>query len=344
MATCSIRGAITIDENSRESILNNTELLLAEILKTNDISPAEIINIIFTATKDIDAAYPAIAARGLGITQAGLMCTQEMYVEGSLKMCVRVLVTVETDKKQSMVKHIYLKGAKKLRPDISLTNINFSVAIDGPAGSGKSTIAKLIAKELGFLYADTGAMYRAVALYCINKNINYNNEKSVTDALKNIDISIFNENSIQKIYLNGADVTESVRTQEVATGSSAVAKIGAVREKLVQMQREIAKKSNIVMDGRDIGTNVLPDAQVKIYMDASADIRAERRCNELEEKGIEFNFDKIKDEIIKRDENDKNREISPLRQADDAIFIDTSDMSIDEVLKIAVNIIKEKIA
>lgn len=344
MALCSIRGAITIEKNTRDDILSNTEKLLSEILKVNNIMPSDIINIIFTATKDITAAYPAIAARGLGITQAGLMCTQEMFVEGSLEMCIRVLVNIETDKKQAMMQHIYLKGAKKLRPDISLSNINFSIAIDGPAGSGKSTIAKLIAKELGFLYADTGAMYRAVALYCINNNIDYNDENAVVAVLNNIDISIFNENSTQKIYLNGVDSTELVRTQSVAKGSSAVAKIGAVREKLVQMQREIAKKSNIVMDGRDIGTNVLPNAQVKLYMDASAEVRAQRRCNELKEKGEPFDFDEIKADIIQRDENDKNRKISPLKQADDAIFIDTSDMSIDEVLKTAVNIIKERIA
>lgn len=343
MSNCSIRGAITVEENTRENILKNTEMLLSEIMRTNSISSEDIISILFTATKDIDAVYPAVSARGLGISNAALMCMQEMYVQGSLEMCIRILVNIETDKKQSAMRHIYLKGAKKLRPDISLTGTNFSVAIDGPAGSGKSTAAKLIAKELGFLYADTGAMYRTVALYCINNNVDYDNEEAVIGVLDDIDISLLNESGLQRIFLNGADCTELVRSAQAAKGSSAVAKIGKVREKLVKMQRKLAEKSNIVMDGRDIGTNVLPNAQVKIYIDASAQVRAERRCKELEQKGDEFDFDVIKKEIILRDENDKNREISPLRQAVDAVYIDSSEMRIDEVVEVCINIIKERI-
>ncbi len=344
MALRSVRGAITIEKNTRDDILNNTEMLLNEIFKANGISESDVVNIIFTATKDIDAAYPAVAARGLGIIHAGLVCMQEMYVEGSLNMCIRVLVMAETDKAQDELIHVYLKGAKRLRPDISFKESNFSVAIDGPAGSGKSTIAKMAAKELGFLYADTGAMYRAVGLYCLDNSIDCENKNAVISALDNIDISIINENNSQRLILNGVDSTDLLRSREVSKVSSIVAEIEEVRKKLVRIQKEIAEKASIVMDGRDIGTNVLPKANVKIYMDADVDSRVKRRCGEFEQKGIEYNVSQVREEIIQRDERDKNREHSPLMQAEDAVYIDTSNMNIDEVFKKVSAIIKEKMA
>ncbi len=342
--TCSIRGAITAEENTRDCVLENTRMLLNKIIKENDLDLQDIISVIFTATNDIDSVYPAVAARGVGIVEAGLMCVQEMFVEGSLQMCVRVLVIAETDKKQRDMKHVYLKGAVKLRPDLAEKSKRFvSIAIDGPAGSGKSTVAKLLAKELDYIYVDTGAMYRTVALYCIENGIDTKNFYDVEAALDNISIELKHQSNEQRIYLNGSDVTEKIRTQEVAAGSSDVAVIQEVRERLVYVQKKIAEKNNVIMDGRDIGTCVLPDAAVKIYMDADVSERAERRCHELSEKNIDFDFEKIKQEIIERDENDKNRKFSPLIKAEDAVLIDASRKNIDEVKSEVLDIIKKRI-
>ncbi len=342
MSYCGIRGAVTVEENSRECILENTKILLTEIIKSNNINLENIVSVIFTATKDIDAVYPAVAAREIGIVNAGLMCTQEMYVKGSIEMCIRVLVNIECDKTQKDMKHIYLKEAVKLRPDLA-KRCFISVAIDGPAGSGKSTAAKEISKELGYIYVDTGAMYRSVALYCIHNGIDTKNQISVESILDKINIEIKYNDNEQQIYLNGKNVTSEIRTQKVAEGSSDVATIKKVREVLVDMQKKIAENANIVMDGRDIGTCVLPNATVKIYMDADVSERAARRCGELEEKGIKFDFEKIKQEIIKRDENDKNRAVSPLKKADDAIFIDSTKKGIEDVKKEIIEIIRRKI-
>ncbi len=342
MSYCSIRGAVTVEENSRESIFENTRILLKDIIKSNDLDLESIISIIFTATRDIDEAYPAVVAREMGIVHAGLVCMQEMYVKNSLEMCIRVLVNVETDKKQKDMKHTYLKGAVKLRPDLVRRDF-VSVAIDGPAGSGKSTAAKEVAKTLGYIYVDTGAMYRAVAFYCIENGIDTGDDFAVENSLDKIDIKLKYENNEQKIYLNDTDVSSDIRTQTVAKGASNVAANEKVRKVLVNLQKKIAENNNIVMDGRDIGTCVLPNASVKIYMDADVCERAKRRCGELELKGIEFDFDKIKQEIAERDENDKNRKISPLRKADDAVFFDSTNKSIEEVKNEIVCIVKKAI-
>lgn len=340
MSNCCIRGAITINEDTKAEVWDNTEYLLKEIIKQNNIEIDDIINIIFTCTRDISSAYPAVAARKIGIVDAALMCQQELYVEGSLPMCIRAMLTIETNKTQKEMRHVYLKGATVLRPDI--VKDFTSVAIDGPAGSGKSTVAKIIAKKLGFIYVDTGAMYRAVGLYCIENKINCEDVGAVSSALDYMDIKIELQGDLQIIYLNGRDVTSDVRTQQVADAASAVAKIRAVRERLVELQRNIAKKNNVVMDGRDIGSNVLPNSKYKIYMDADVAERAKRRCNELKEKGIEHNFYKIMDDIIKRDKNDKQRECNPLIVAEDAIVMDTTDKSIEDVTKEIIDIIKNR--
>lgn len=182
----------------------------------------------------------------------------------------------------------------------------FAIAIDGPAGAGKSTIAKLLAKRLNIIYVDTGAMYRAVALYCIENAFDYNKKEDVERALENIDIKIVYQDDNQRILLNNRDVTDLIRTGSVQ-GSSAVATIYAVRIKMVELQRNIAKENSVVMDGRDIGTYVLPDANLKIFLTASVEERARRRYNELMEKGIECNLEQIKKEIEQRDKNDSSR-------------------------------------
>lgn len=337
MSNCCIRGAITVDYNTREDILENTIIMLQEIIAQNQLQIEDIVSILFTATKDLDAVYPAVAARQLGIVNASLMCAQELYIENSLKMCVRAQVTIETDKKQKDMKFVYLKGATKLRPDLVKKQ---AIAIDGPAGSGKSTVAKLIAKELNFVYVDTGAMYRAVGLYCFKNQIDVNNTQAVVQQLDNIKIDLKFDNNKQIIFLNGIDVTEDIRSQQVAEYASAVAKISQVREALITIQREIGKTENIVMDGRDIGTNVLPNADVKVYLDADVAERAKRRCNELAEKNLEHNFYKVLDEIIKRDKQDKERDVNPLTVAEDAVVIDTTNLEINAVKEKIIKLIK----
>lgn len=335
-----IRGATTVESNTENEILKNTEELLQEIIKVNNIKPNDVLSVIFTATRDLDAVYPAVAARQMGLNNAGLMCMQEMYVKGSLEKCIRVMLFTLSEKQITDIKHIYLKKAICLRPDISCKG--FSVAIDGPAGSGKSTVAKLIAKKLNFIYVDTGAMYRAVGLYCIKNNIDCNDTDAVANRLNDINITVKIDKTDQRIILNGSDVTALLRTSAVASAAGAVAVINKVRLKLVEIQQEIAANQNIVMDGRDIGTNVLPNAQVKFYLDANIDIRAERRLNELKEKGIAAEYNTIKNDIEKRDEKDKNRIFSPLKTADDAIVIDTSNMAIEDVFNRLIEIIMNK--
>lgn len=216
---------------------------------------------------------------------------------------------------------------------------HFAIAIDGPAGAGKSTIAKMIAKHLNIIYVDTGAMYRAVALYCMKSGINYYEKKNVEKILNEIEIKINYKNDSQRIILNNEDVSEKIRTTEIAKGASAVATIQAVRIKMVELQRNIAKDTSVIMDGRDIATHVLPNADIKIFLTASVEERAKRRFNELSEKGTECNYDKIKKEIEERDNNDSCREFSPLRKGEDAIEVDTTGLSIDEVVKIIIDLI-----
>ena len=207
-----------------------------------------------------------------------------------------------------------------------------NIAVDGPAGAGKSSIAKLVAKQLGIVYVDTGAMYRTMALACIRSGVDLDDENAVTNHIQEIEIRLGYENGNQKVYLADEDVSTAIRQEEVGNGASKVARFTAVREKLVALQQDMAKRQDVIMDGRDIGTVVLPDAELKIYLTASSKVRAERRYKELVEKGETPNIDDIERDIIARDEQDMNREVSPLRKADDAIEVDTSDMSIDQVV------------
>ena len=207
-----------------------------------------------------------------------------------------------------------------------------SVAIDGPAGAGKSSVSKAVAKALGYVYIDTGAMYRAVALYAIRNGIISDTQK-IIDALDDIKIEIKYSDIGQLILLNGEDVTLDIRQEEVSKGASAVAVIGEVRKKLVKMQQEMARHDNVIMDGRDICSVVLPDAQVKIFLTASADARAQRRYKELLDKGVECNLETIKEDIIARDYNDSHRSESPLVKTDDAVLVDTSDCDFDESVR-----------
>lgn len=209
--------------------------------------------------------------------------------------------------------------------------MGFNIAIDGPAGAGKSTIAKKVAKELSFIYVDTGAMYRAIAYYMLQNNV-AKDEAAVAKEVENVDVKLAYVDGEQQVLLNGENVSSFIRTEEVGNMVSFVAKVSEVRAKLLDLQRNLAKENDIIMDGRDIGTNVLPNADVKVYLTASSEERANRRYKELCEKGISCDRDEIERDIIARDEQDMNREIAPLKQAEDATLIDSSHMTIDEVV------------
>lgn len=219
--------------------------------------------------------------------------------------------------------------------------MSYSVAIDGPAGAGKSTIAKMVAKKLGFIYVDTGAMYRAMALHLLRKGIPATDSDAISAACEDADITIQYQNGEQVVLLNGENVNGLIRTEEVGNMASSSSTNGDVRKKLVSLQQKLAKTAEVIMDGRDIGTVVLPDADVKIYLTAGSDVRAKRRYDELTAKGISCDLQKIEKDIIERDERDMNREISPLRQADDAVLVDSSYMTIGEVAEKIISLINK---
>ena len=213
-----------------------------------------------------------------------------------------------------------------------------NVAIDGPAGAGKSTIAKAIAKKLGYVYVDTGAMYRAMALFFLRSNIAKDDEAKISSVVDDINVSIKYEDGAQHVILNGEDVTGLIRTEEVGNMASATSVYGPVRTKLVALQQELAKTTDVIMNGRDIGTVVLPNADVKVFLTASVECRAKRRYDELVAKGQEADFDQIAKDIEERDYRDSHREISPLKQAEDATLVYSSNMTIDEVVEAIINL------
>lgn len=210
--------------------------------------------------------------------------------------------------------------------------MSMNIAIDGPAGAGKSTIAKRLAKKLGFIYVDTGAMYRAMAYYFLQHNIDAKDENAIAAACPDVDVTITYENGEQQVLLNGENVNGVIRNEEVGNMASSTSVYPVVRKKLVELQRQLAKSADVIMDGRDIGTCVLPDAQVKIYLTASSATRAKRRYDELTEKGVSCDLAEIEKDIIDRDYRDMHRETSPLRQTEDAVLVDSSEMNIDEVV------------
>lgn len=221
--------------------------------------------------------------------------------------------------------------------------MSYNIAIDGPAGAGKSTIAKKLAKELGYVYVDTGAMYRAIAYYFLQNQVDVNDEEAIASACPNVNVTIAYQNGDQQVLLNGENVNGVIRKEEVGKTASTTSVYPVVRAKLMDLQRELAMKENVIMDGRDIGTVVLPNADVKIFLTASSKVRAKRRYDELTEKGVECDFDEIEKDIIDRDYRDMHRETAPLKQAEDAILLDSSELDIDGVVNRMKVIIKEAI-
>ncbi|MDF9653452.1 (d)CMP kinase [Bacillus cereus] len=214
-----------------------------------------------------------------------------------------------------------------------------SIAIDGPAAAGKSTVAKVVAKELSYVYIDTGAMYRTLTYAALEQKVDIENEEQLMEVVKNVNIEFQQGENTQLVFLNGQDVSEVIRTPDVTNRVSIVAKHRLVREEMVRRQQELAKKGGVVMDGRDIGTHVLPDAEVKIFMLASVEERAERRHLENSNKGFDSNLEQLKEEIAQRDKLDSEREVSPLKKADDALELDTTSLSIEEVVQKIMSIV-----
>lgn len=221
--------------------------------------------------------------------------------------------------------------------------MGFVVAIDGPAGSGKGTITKLVEERLGLISIDTGAMYRCVTLYMIRNNIGLDEEEKIKELLTKIDINLIKENGIPKFYLDGEDVSKQIREKEVNELVSQVSHIPVVRENMVNLQRKMAEGKRVIMEGRDIGTNVFPNANVKIYLDATPEERANRRYKQNLESGItDISYEEILQNVIFRDNNDKTSSVAPLKQAEDAVYVDSSDLTIEQVVDKIISIIKER--
>ena len=210
--------------------------------------------------------------------------------------------------------------------------MGINIAVDGPAGAGKSTIAKLVAKEKGYIYVDTGAMYRGLAIHFLDQGIEPGDTDRIIDACRSAQVTIQYEEGVQQVYLNGKNITARLRDEEVGNMASKSSPIPQVRKKLLELQQGLAKEQDVIMDGRDIGTCVLPDVDVKVYLTASVETRAKRRFDELTEKGVDCDLEEIKRDIAERDRRDMTRETAPLKQAEDAVLIDSSHMTIDEVV------------
>lgn len=218
-----------------------------------------------------------------------------------------------------------------------------NVAIDGPAGAGKSTIARTAAKDLGFVYADTGALYRAVGVYVLRQGKNMHNPETVASLLPEISLELKFQDGVQHIFLNGEDVSEAIRTPEASMAASAVSAVPAVRQFLFDLQRDIAKNSDCIMDGRDIGTVVLPQAQVKIFLTAAPEARAMRRYKELQAKGAKDSFEEVLADLKQRDYNDSHRAVAPLKPAEDSLLVDTTELTLEESVQKVIAVIKEKL-
>ncbi|MDE7085022.1 MAG: (d)CMP kinase, partial [Clostridia bacterium] len=321
-----IRGATTVAQDTPEQIRESVKELLNGIVQANGLNTDRIICIMFSSTADLKSYYPAKAAREAGFSNCALYSSLEPEIDGSLKNCIRVMLLAESDKQPE---HVYLNGAKNLRKDV--TSI-YNIAVDGPAGSGKSTVCKLVAKKLGILYLDTGAMYRAIAYKCVKDRKDYGDKDVVKHIINKLDLKVEYKNGRQVTLLDGEDVSELIRTPQVSMLASYVSAYSFVRTKMVALQREIAQKNSCILDGRDIGTNVLPHCKFKFYLNASPEVRAKRRFDEDKAKGVPQSYEQVLRDINERDFQDKNRAVAPLLKAKDAIEIDTSNMTIDEVV------------
>lgn len=333
-----IRGATTIEKDCKEEIFSAVKSLLDEIFQANGLDKNEISGFLFSLTTDIHSYHPAKAAREAGYDFAPLFAAIEPEIDDGLERCIRLMLF--TERKDKNVKHIYQKGAKILRKDISEI---YNVALDGPAGSGKSTVAKILAKDYNILYLDTGAMYRACGLKALRLGVDPKDREAVEKMLPALNVKVEYFGGAQHTLLDGEDVSSAIRENAVSMAASSISAHPAVRLKMVEMQREIAKSMSCVLDGRDIGSTVLPDAKFKFYITADSKIRAMRRFKELQERGENVDFEKLHAEIVARDKQDSEREFSPLVCADDAVVIDTSEMDVESVVAAVKSVIQSKI-
>lgn len=331
-----IRGATSVEADTPEEIRSAVGELMCAICDQNSIAEEDIVCILLSNTADIRSLYPAKAAREAGFARAALFSAAEPDIGGALPLCIRVMILAEKDIRP---RHVYLRRAAALRRD----RARFSVALDGPSGSGKSTAAKQLAKELDILYLDTGAMYRACAVKAQRAGVTEFTEDSVAPLMASLDLRVDYVGGAQRTILDGEDVSEAIRRPEVSLAASRISALRCVREKMVEMQRKIASERSCVLDGRDIGTVVLPAADFKFFITASVDVRAKRRCDELRGKGFDVQFDVVRREIEERDRGDETRAFSPLRRAEDAMLVDTSCMTADEVVAFLKKKIQERV-
>ena len=333
------RGATTIAQDNQTEISEAVKELLDEVFFVNNLQKEEVKCFIFSLTTDIHSYHPAKAARECGYDFAPLFAAIEPEIDGGLKLCIRLMLLTELSDDRK-VKHVYQKGAKTLRKDISEI---LNIALDGPAGSGKSTIAKVLAQDYNILYLDTGAMYRACGLKALRLGIDTKDCQKVSKMLPTLNVKVEYKDGKQHTILDGEDVSLAIRENAVSMAASNVSAHPSVRMKMVEMQREIAGNMSCVLDGRDIGSTVLPNAKYKFFITADSKVRAMRRFKELQARGEHVDFEKLHDEIKARDKQDSEREFSPLICADDAIVVDTSAMSIEEVIATIKKHIQSKI-
>ena len=334
-----IRGATTVEKDCKEEISLAVKDLLDEIFSENTLQKDEVSGILFSVTSDIHAYHPAKSAREAGYDFSPLFACVEPDIDGGLKLCIRAMLFTEL-KDGRKARHIYQKGAKILRKDLSEV---YNIALDGPAGSGKSTVAKALAKDYNILYLDTGAMYRACALKALRLGIDPQDEKKVEEMLPLLNVTVEYKEGAQHTILDGEDVSSKIRENAVSMMASHISAHRAVRMKMVELQREIAKKTSCVVDGRDIGSAVLPDAKFKFFVTADSKVRAKRRFDELTARGEIVDFEQLHKEIVARDKQDSEREFSPLVCAEDAVVVDTSELDVDGVLKRIKALIQAKI-